>query len=124
LRASRLAFVAVAAGAALAAAGLGAQLGCGATAPGTIGAVLGQGADRRLFVRGVPAGEGADQAHLEVGDEILAIDGRAVASMSPDDVRRAVRGDVGAPLALTIARGGQRRQVEVRRSPAVGRPAP
>lgn len=90
---------------------------CASGAPGTIGALLGQRTDGRLFVRGVPAGQGADRAGLEVEDEIVAIDGRSVKEMSQDEVRRAVRGDVGSKLTLTVERAGQRRDVVVERSP-------
>ncbi len=88
-----------------------------ASAPGTIGALLGQRSDGRLFVRGVPAGQGADRAGLEIDDEIVAIDGRPVKEMSQEDVRRAVRGDVGSKLTVTVERAGQRRDVKVERSP-------
>lgn len=90
---------------------------CASAAPGTIGAVLGQRTDGRLFVRGVPPGQGADRAGLEIDDEILAIDGRPVKELSQEDVRRAVRGDVGSKLTLTVERAGQRRDVKVERSP-------
>lgn len=92
-------------------------VGCASAAPGTIGAVLGKRTDGRLFVRGVPPGEGADRAGLELDDEILAIEGRAVREMSQEDIRRAVRGDVGSTLMITVERGGQRRDVKVQRSP-------
>lgn len=90
---------------------------CASPPPGTIGALLGKRTDGRLFVRGVPVGQGADRAGLEVDDEIVAIDGHAVKDMSQDDVKRAVRGDVGTSLLLTIDRGGQKRDVKVERSP-------
>lgn len=69
-------------------------------------------------------GQGADRAGLEVGDEILAIDGRAVQEMSQEEIRRAVRGDVGTTLLLTVERGGQRRDVKVERSPLLADKAP
>jgi C-terminal processing protease CtpA/Prc len=90
---------------------------CAAAAPGTIGAQLGQQADGRLFVRGIPAGQGADNAGLELDDEILAIDGHPVGEMSQDDVKRAVRGDVGSTMVLSVSRGGVTRDVKVQRSP-------
>ena len=92
-------------------------MACGSSAPGTIGALLGQRTDGRLFVRGVPQGQGADLAGLEVDDEIVAIDGKPVKEMSQEDVRRAVRGDVGSALVVTVERAGQRRDVKVQRSP-------
>lgn len=104
-------------GLALALAIVSGVVGCGSPAPGTIGAALGQKADRRLFVRSIPPGQGADRAGLALDDEILAIDGKDVRSMTQDDVRRAVRGDVGSSMTLTILRGGQKREVKVVRTP-------
>ena len=96
---------------------------CASGAPGTLGALLGQRNDGRLFVRGVPPGQGADRAGLEIEDEIVAIDGRPVKEMSQEDVRRAVRGDVGSTLTLTVERAGQRRDVKVERSPILAEKA-
>ncbi len=90
---------------------------CASPPPGTIGALLGKRTDGRLFVRGIPPGQGADRAGLEVEDEIVAIDGHPVGEMSQDDVKRAVRGDVGSTLLLTVERAGQKREVKVERSP-------
>jgi C-terminal processing protease CtpA/Prc len=90
---------------------------CASSAPGTIGALLGKRTDGRLFVRGIPPGQGADRAGLEIDDEIVAIDGQSVKDMTQDDVRKAVRGTVGSTLTLTVERGGQRRDVKVQRSP-------
>ncbi|MDB5215085.1 MAG: hypothetical protein JWO86_3012 [Myxococcaceae bacterium] len=90
---------------------------CASSAPGTIGALLGKTTEGRLFVRGIPPGQGADRAGLEIDDEILAIDGQSVKGMSQDDVRKAVRGNVGSTLTLTVDRGGHKRDVKVQRSP-------
>lgn len=91
--------------------------GCGSSAPGTIGAALGQTSDRRLFVRSAPVGQGAERAGLALDDEILLIDGKDVRAMTKEDVRRAVRGDVGSTLVLTILRGTDKREVKVARTP-------
>jgi C-terminal processing protease CtpA/Prc len=91
--------------------------GCAGAPPGTIGALLGKTTEGRLYVRGVPPGQGADRAGLAVEDEILAIDGRAVKEMSQDEIRQAVRGDVGSTMTITVERGGQKRDVKVVRSP-------
>lgn len=96
---------------------------CGGAAPGTIGAQLGQRTDGRLFVRGIPPGQGADKAGLEIEDEILAIDGHLVVEMTQDDVKRAVRGDVGSTMVLSVARAGAKRDVKVQRSPILADPA-
>ncbi|MBX3260719.1 MAG: PDZ domain-containing protein [Labilithrix sp.] len=91
--------------------------GCGSSAPGTIGAALGQTTDRRLFVRSAPSGQGAERAGLAIDDEILLIDGKDVRAMSEEDIRRAVRGDVGSTMVLTILRGTEKREIKVARTP-------
>jgi carboxyl-terminal processing protease len=102
--------------------GLAAAVFCAAcassgAAPGTIGAALGQQPDHRLFVRMLPPGEGGSLAGLVVDDEILAIDGKDVRTMSESDVRLAVRGQVGTVLVVTIRRGEQKSDVRVVRTP-------
>ncbi len=97
-----------------------AALACGGSTPGTIGAGLGQKSDHRLFVRSLPSGEGGDRAGLMLDDEILAIDGKDVRTMGQDDVRRAVRGDVGSSLTVTILRNGEKRDLKVVRTPLTG----
>jgi carboxyl-terminal processing protease len=87
-----------------------------ASEPGTIGAALGKRADGRMFVRSTPPGQGAAEAGLQVDDEIVAIEGKDVKAMSEEDVRRAVRGDLGSSLVVTIVRDGQKRDVTVKRS--------
>jgi len=94
-----------------------AAIACGSSAPGTIGAALGQKSDHRLFVRSMPPGQGAERAGLEIDDEIVMIDGKDVRAMSQDEVRRAVRGDVGSTLTVTILRNGEKRDVKVTRTP-------
>ena len=85
---------------------------------GTIGAVLGQDRDQRLFVREVPDGLAADRAGLEVGDEILTIDGHDARAMSPAGVHDALSGIVGEPVKLTLIRRGQVVRVTLKRTPA------
>ncbi len=97
-------------------------LGCGGGGPGTIGAALGQRTDHRLFVRSLPPGEGGERAGLLVGDEIVAIDGKDVRVMTQDDVRRAVRGEVGSTMVLTIVRQDERRAIKVVRTPLLATP--
>ncbi len=65
----------------------------------------------------MPPGQGAERAGLEIDDEILMIDGKDVRAMSQDEVRRAVRGDVGSTLTVTILRNGERRDVKITRTP-------
>lgn len=98
------------------AAGLAVTLsGCGPNR-GTIGAVLVQDGEQRLFVREVPAGLGADRAGVRAGDEILMIDGRDARSMGDRGVHQALSGNVGEPVKLTLVREGKIVRVSVRRS--------
>jgi carboxyl-terminal processing protease len=69
-----------------------------------------------MFVRSTPPGQGAAEAGLAIDDEIVAIDGKDVKGMSEEDVRRAVRGDFGSTLTVTVVRDGQRKDVSVKRS--------
>ena len=97
--------------------------GCGPNR-GTIGAVLVQDGEQRLFVREVPAGLGADRAGVRVADEILMIDGLDARAMGDKGVHQALTGDVGEPVKLTLVRDGQIVRVSVRRSLARRHPTP
>jgi C-terminal processing protease CtpA/Prc len=85
---------------------------------GTIGAVLGQDSEGRLFVRDVPAGLAAERADLRPGDEILLIDGHDARAMGPRGVHDALEGKVGDPVKLTLARDGEILRVTLKRTPA------
>jgi carboxyl-terminal processing protease len=97
--------------------------GCGSSAPGTIGAALGQTRDHHLYVRSLPQGQGASNAGLVLDDEIVEIDGKAVSVMTPEEIRRAVRGDVGTSMVLKIRREGVEKEIKVTRSPLLDEPA-
>jgi C-terminal processing protease CtpA/Prc len=90
---------------------------CASSRPGTIGAALGQTDEHRLFVRATPEGQGAARAGIVPGDEILFLDGKSVRAMSPEEIRRGVRGDVGSTLVVTLVRGGQTMEVKIVRTP-------
>jgi carboxyl-terminal processing protease len=85
---------------------------------GTIGAVLAQDKNQHLFVREVPEDLAADRAGLEVGDEILLIDGHDARAMSVAAVHDALSGQVGEPVKLTVIRRGNVVRVTVKRTPA------
>ncbi|MFT3774886.1 MAG: PDZ domain-containing protein [Minicystis sp.] len=62
--------------------------GCGASGPGSIGAVLGRDNETRaLHVREVPEGLGAERAGLQPGDEIVMIEGAYVKILAADVIR-------------------------------------
>jgi carboxyl-terminal processing protease len=91
---------------------------CGGAVQGSIGVkAQRENATGRVVITQVPEGHAGAMAGLEVGDEILAVDGRAVRDMSPTELREALRGDVGSKTVLTVQRDGLLRRVEVRRGP-------
>ncbi len=75
--------------------------------PGTIGAVIGQQTDGRLFLREVPEDLAAGEAGLMAGDEVLLIDGRDVRPMSSAAVHEMLIGEIGTTVKLTIVRDGE-----------------
>ncbi len=91
--------------------------GCGPER-GTIGALLGQTAEQRLVLREVPPDLAAGQAGLLPGDELILIDGRDVRDLDERGVRRALGGDVGEAVKLTLLREGRVIRVTLRRTPA------
>ena len=105
---------------ALAALLLSTALGC-APERGTIGAVLAQTPDQRLVLRDVPPQLAAGRAGLQPGDELLLIDGRDVRELDERGVHRALGGEVGDTVKLTLLREGRVIRVTLHRTPA---PAP
>src|SRR5687768_13592823 len=93
-------------------------IACGPAPHGTIGAILGQQNDGRVFIRDVPPDLAAAQAGLEPGDEILFIDGVQASSLSPEELSQLLGGPVGAPVQLTLLRKGEVLRITVTRSEA------
>jgi carboxyl-terminal processing protease len=85
---------------------------------GTIGALLGQQQDGRLFVREVPDGLAAERAGLRAGDEILLIDGRDVRDLTAKQIHERLSGEVGHTVKLTALRGEEVLRVTLKRTPA------
>lgn len=85
---------------------------------GTIGAVLGQASDGRVFLREVPEGLAAARADLEPGDELLLIDGADVRRLSAEELHRRLSGEIGETVKLTLLRGDQVLRVTLKRTPA------
>jgi carboxyl-terminal processing protease len=74
---------------------------------GGIGAVLTFDAARGVAtVERVIAGAPAERAGLQAGDEIVRIDGKAVADLGAGAVRDALRGKIGTTVTLEYARAG------------------
>jgi predicted metalloprotease with PDZ domain len=94
--------------------------GC-ATWTGSVGAVLAKSnADGRVFVRDVPPGMGAARAGIAVGDEVVAIEGKPVVKMTPEEVHEALAGKVGTKVKVTVLRAGVTVECNVERGPLSG----
>jgi C-terminal processing protease CtpA/Prc len=109
-------------------ASFGGSCGC-APETGTVGALLGQKPDGRLFVRDAPPGLAAARQGLEPGDEILLVDGKDVRQMNEHELYAALSGDVGTTVKLTVVRGDAVTRVTLVRTSAplkasTGRAAP
>ena len=85
---------------------------------GTIGALLGQQPDGRVLVREAPKGLAADRAGVREGDEVLTVEGRDVRQMSAAELHKALSGEVGEQVKLTLLRGKEIVRVTLRRTPA------
>ena len=93
-------------------------LGCLEPWAGGIHAVLRyRGATQTVVVEEAPSGGASARAGLRVGDQVVSIDGVAVSGMTPEDVRRRVRGEVGTRVRIRVVRDGQERDVEIERAP-------
>ena len=68
-------------------------------------------------MREIPDGLAAERAGLEVGDEILTIDGHDARAMSVAAVHQALAGEVGEPVKLTLIRRGAVVRVTLKRTP-------
>ena len=80
-----------------------------------VGVLVRRDSSEHMSIASVQPGSPADLAGLGVGDELSAVGGRSVASMSIPDVSGALRGDVGAPVTVTVVRAGAARTVTMRR---------
>lgn len=92
-------------------------VGCGGW-NGSVGAILGKdNRSGRVYVREVPPGLAAAQAGIQEGDEVTAVEGKPVSSMTPDELRTALRGKVGSKVTMTVVHRGETRTIQVERSP-------
>lgn len=91
---------------------------------GSIGAILARDAESgRVLVEEAPQGLAASAAGIERGDELIVVDGVQVTELSPDELRRKLRGEVGSEVKVTLARGDRILRVSLKRTP-LGKPAP
>lgn len=117
MRAAALALALALARALALACALAGALGCGPT-QGTVGAVFAQQDEGRLVVHEVPPGLAADKAGLREGDEILLVDGMDVRRMDAKALHRALSGEVGSSVRLTVVRGEEVLRLSLKRTPA------
>ncbi len=55
----------------------------------------------------VVAGGPAEEAGVQKGDRLIAVDGKSVLGTSADDVRNLIRGEEGTTVSLTVDRAGE-----------------
>ena len=61
----------------------------------------------RMFIKAVFEGGPAAKAGLKAGDEVVAVDGRPVASINAAELSRRLRGKPGTPVTLAVRAGGE-----------------
>jgi C-terminal processing protease CtpA/Prc len=98
--------------------------GCGSSWKGSVGAVFGKdNRTGRVFVREVPADMAAARAGVQADDELLAIDGSPVVTMSAAEVHEKLAGDVGTKVTLKLRHpGSEPRDMVIERGPLRGEP--
>ncbi len=69
-----------------------------------------------LYVRDVASSSPPGAPGLMVGDEIVMIDGVFVRGLSKNDLRLAMRGQVGSTVRVTVVRGGQVEHLTIKRT--------
>ena len=84
------------------------------TIGGGSGAELGMRNNKPTVVRPLKDSP-AEKAGLKAGDIILAVNNKATANMSIEDIVRMVRGEVGTTAKITIRRGSERMDISVKR---------
>ena len=90
-----------------------------APASGVVGINIEREASGRVLIRWVEKGGPAEQAGLQIGDEILSIDGTDAAQFkSQEEAGGKVRGRAGTPVQLKIKRKEEEKTVTVLRASA------
>jgi len=84
---------------------------------GGIGITVERTDDKRILIRAVQDGSPAFKGGVQVGDQIVAVEGESMIDKTLGDVVHKLRGSVGQPVTLTVLRGGnQELAIEMRRS--------
>jgi carboxyl-terminal processing protease len=63
---------------------------------------------------------GAAKAGIAIGDEVIAIDGKPVAKLTPVEVHEALAGKVGTKVRVSVVRNGVSIDYLVERGPLTG----
>jgi carboxyl-terminal processing protease len=71
---------------------------------GGVGITVERTDDKKIMIRAVQDGAPASKAGVQVGDQVLAIDGESMIDHTLSDVVARLRGTVGAPVTLTVLR--------------------
>lgn len=80
---------------------------------GGIGITVERTDDKKIMIRAIQDGSPAGKAGVEVGDQILGIDGENMVDRPLSDIVHHLRGTVGTPVVLTVLRPSQGREVTV-----------
>ena len=80
---------------------------------GGIGITVERTDDKKILLRAIQDGSPSAKAGLQIGDQIMAIDGESMMDRPLSDVVRYLRGTVGTPVALTVLRPSQGRELVV-----------
>lgn len=80
---------------------------------GGIGITVERTDDGKIWIRNVQDASPAAKAGLQVGDQIVMIDGQVLGDRPLSDVIQRLRGAVGAPLVVAVLRGAPDRQISV-----------
>ncbi|MCB5724037.1 S41 family peptidase [Mitsuokella jalaludinii] len=82
---------------------------------GGIGVTMGF-KDSKVTIISVLDDTPGQNAGLEAGDEIMAVDGTPVSEMQPEEVAMHIRGEVGTDVILTIKRGDETKDYTIERA--------
>jgi carboxyl-terminal processing protease len=74
---------------------------------GGVGITVERTDDKKIMIRAVQVDSPAARAGVQVGDQILSIDGESMIERPLGDVVAKLRGSVGAPVSMTVLRAAQ-----------------
>jgi carboxyl-terminal processing protease len=80
---------------------------------GGIGITVERTDDKKIMVRALQDGSPAGKAGLQVGDQIIAIDGKPMVDSPLSDIVLNLRGTIGTPVLLTVLRPSEGREITV-----------